>query len=220
MKLQEVRGDNYICRSARPRDLAFVQRALDAEPGWPRGPQVAREPIAATVRQRSQPHSGGSPPAARITAGHADRGGGRRHPGVPPASACPSVTAALDESDEAVEQDHVGVAVPDGLKRRLDRSHTHTRRSLPHAWGRNSGGIILRNRGPMAREKRQRTSAGREVVGIFPATRSLLRLVGAILIEQDDEWAVADRRCFNAKSMRRLTPPATPSARPRSGRAG
>ena len=41
----------------------------------------------------------------------------------------------------------------------------------------------------------------------FAQAAALLRLVGAILMEQDDEWAVADRRYFSAESMRQLTQP-------------
>jgi putative transposase len=43
-----------------------------------------------------------------------------------------------------------------------------------------------------------------DVVGVFPNPAALLRLAGAVLVEQHDEWEAGDRRDFSESSMLEL----------------
>ena len=40
---------------------------------------------------------------------------------------------------------------------------------------------------------------------LFPKPEALLRLAGAVLVEQHEEWAAADRRYFSERSMTLVT---------------
>jgi hypothetical protein len=45
------------------------------------------------------------------------------------------------------------------------------------------------------------------VIGVFPDRPSVIRLVGSILNEIDDDWRASQRRYFSQKSMSLITNP-------------
>jgi putative transposase len=66
------------------------------------------------------------------------------------------------------------------------------------------------------REIKRRT----DVVGVFPNDAAIDRLVTAVIVEQHDEWAVAERRYLSETSMARLrqSPPPALNAPTRRGK--
>jgi transposase-like protein len=88
-----------------------------------------------------------------------------------------------------------GASVPDG--RTIRRSPSSYDRDISTA-------IFIPVTNPIERpigEIKRRT----EVVGIFPNEAAIVRLVGAILLEQNDEWAVQRARYITLESMAPLS---------------
>ena len=57
------------------------------------------------------------------------------------------------------------------------------------------------------------------VVGIFPNDAAITRLVGAVLLEQDEHWQLEGRRMFSLDSMAAIPPNAEALPEPHQERA-
>jgi putative transposase len=101
----------------------------------------------------------------------------------------------FDEVTKILERSHPKVAVMlDDAREDLLAFASFPRRHWRQIWSTN----------PLERvnkEIKRRT----DVVGVFPNPAALLRLAGAVLIEQHDEWEGGDRRYFSEASMLELT---------------
>ena len=64
----------------------------------------------------------------------------------------------------------------------------------------------IRSTNPLERLNKELRRRVRSV-GLFPDEASVIRLLGALLVEQDDEWRAADRRYLSAESMALLQQP-------------
>jgi transposase-like protein len=116
------------------------------------------------------------------------------------------VRTIFAQPDHATAKAQLG-KVADGLRTRFQQAATLREDAaediLAHRHFPDEHRARLHSTNPLERLNKEikRRSA---VVGIFPNRAALLRLVGAVLAEQDDEWAVCDRRYFSAESMKGL----------------
>lgn len=111
------------------------------------------------------------------------------------------VTAQFDEVGRMLERSHPKVAgMLSDAKDELLAFTGFPQRHWRQIWSTN----------PLERvnkEIKRRT----DVVGVFPNPAALLRLAGAVLIEQHDEWEAGDRRYFSEASMLELAAMNTPT---------
>ena len=63
----------------------------------------------------------------------------------------------------------------------------------------------LRSTNPLERLNKE-IARRADVVGIFPTSKSVLRLIGALLMEQDDEWRIG-KRYMTLESLKLLDAP-------------